>query len=41
MADNKKEETICPYCGDNGAPVPKEDFERINNTFNGYNVHLG
>ena len=21
--------------------IPIEDFERINNTFNGYNVHLG
>jgi len=25
--------------GENSIPI--EDFERINNTFNGYNVHLG
>jgi len=25
---NKKEQTICPFCGDNGAPMPKEDYEK-------------
>ena len=39
----KDESTICPYCGDNGAPVPLEDFyqmltpqERKEYTFSNY-----
>lgn len=26
---NKKANTICPYCGDNGAPILQEDFQQL------------
>lgn len=25
----KNVKTICPYCGDNGTPIPQEDFEKM------------